>query len=124
MGIDVHTNDRAELHEELLADGDAARTADNTRLLLVEDHAAVREAIAQAFERQAGLRVVGQAASLAEGRALLDGVHSGVVDLGLPDGYGGDLIRELRDRNPGAQALVLSAGLDRVRLARAAESGA
>jgi hypothetical protein len=28
------------------------------------------------------------------------------------DGHGGDLISELRDVNPRAQALVLSAGLD------------
>jgi DNA-binding NarL/FixJ family response regulator len=47
-----------------------------------------------------------------------------VVDLGLPDGYGGDLIEDLSDVNPRAQALVLSAGLDRSATARAIQSGA
>ena len=38
--------------------------------------------------------------------------------------YGGDLISELREVNPNAQALVLSASLDHEGLARAVESGA
>jgi DNA-binding NarL/FixJ family response regulator len=51
-------------------------------------------------------------------------VDVAVVDLGLPDGYGGDLIRELRELNPRAQALVLSASLERAEIARAVEAGA
>jgi DNA-binding NarL/FixJ family response regulator len=47
-----------------------------------------------------------------------------VVDLGLPDGYGGDLIKELRETNPQAQALVLSASVDRAQMARAVQAGA
>ena len=47
-----------------------------------------------------------------------------VLDLGLPDGYGADLIKELREQNPKAQALVLSASLDRAQTARAVELGA
>jgi DNA-binding NarL/FixJ family response regulator len=45
-------------------------------------------------------------------------------DLGLSDGYGADLIKELREKNPQAQALVLSATLDRAQIARAVEHGA
>jgi DNA-binding NarL/FixJ family response regulator len=47
-----------------------------------------------------------------------------VVDLGLPDGYGGDLIRDLREANPRAQTLVLSASLERRDIARAVLAGA
>jgi DNA-binding NarL/FixJ family response regulator len=47
-----------------------------------------------------------------------------LVDLALPDGYGGDLIKELRTADPRAQALVLSATLDRAEIARAVEAGA
>jgi len=47
-----------------------------------------------------------------------------VLDLGLPDGYGADLIKELRMVNPRAQALVLSAAFDRADIARAVQSGA
>jgi DNA-binding NarL/FixJ family response regulator len=94
------------------------------RVLVVEDHAAVREAIAAMLEREPDLEVVGQAASLAEARGLLDDVDVAVLDLGLPDGYGGDLIKELRAVNRRAQALVLSGSLDRADIARAVESGA
>lgn len=51
-------------------------------------------------------------------------VEVAVIDLGLPDGYGTDLIGELREKNPQAQALVLSATLDRSEIARAVEAGA
>ena len=55
---------------------------------------------------------------------MLDGFDVAVVDLGLPDGFGGDLIRDLRAANPHAQALVLSSTEDRSEIARAVESGA
>ena len=94
------------------------------RVLLVEDHTAVRQAIASAFEREAGFEVVGQAASIDEARAMLRDVDVAVLDLGLPDGYGADLIEDLRAVSPRAQALVLSASLDRADIARAVEAGA
>jgi DNA-binding NarL/FixJ family response regulator len=94
------------------------------RVLLVEDHTAVREAIAALFEREKDFEVVGQAATLAEARELLRDVDVAVIDLGLPDGYGGDLIRDLRAASPGAQALVLSANLDRAEIAHAINCGA
>jgi DNA-binding response OmpR family regulator len=47
---------------------------------------------------------------LAEARELLgEQVDVAVLDLGLPDGDGDELIAELREASPGAQALVLSA---------------
>jgi DNA-binding NarL/FixJ family response regulator/signal transduction histidine kinase len=97
---------------------------EQVRVLLVEDHTAVREAIASAFARDAGFDVVGQAASLAEARELLEDVDVAVLDLGLPDGFGADLIEELNEVNPGAQALVLTASLDRAEVARAIQRGA
>jgi DNA-binding NarL/FixJ family response regulator len=99
------------------------------RILLVEDHATLREALASSFEREAeGFEVVGQAGSLAEARRMFEEagqpVEVAVIDLALPDGYGGDLIKDLREAYPQAQALVLSASLDRAQIARAVEAGA
>jgi DNA-binding NarL/FixJ family response regulator/PAS domain-containing protein len=94
------------------------------RVVLVEDHLAVREAIAAAFDARHGFSIVGQAATMAEARGMLDDVDVAIVDLGLPDGYGGDLIAELKERNSEAHAIVLTAGLDRSETARAVESGA
>ncbi len=61
---------------------------------------------------------------MAEARPMLEDADVAVVDLMLPDGYGEDLIKDLRETNPMAQALVLSANIDRARIARAVEAGA
>ncbi|HEX5851178.1 MAG TPA: PAS domain S-box protein [Rubrobacter sp.] len=97
---------------------------EEVRVLLVDDHASFRQGVAAALEAEPGLRVAGQAGSLAEARAMPGEFDVAVVDLGLPDGFGGDLIRELRAANPHAQALVLSATGERSEIARAVESGA
>ena len=97
------------------------------RVLLVDDHTAIREALAVAFQIEGGFEVVGQAGSLAEARRMLEEVEQvdvAIVDLGLPDGYGGDLIEELREANPQSQTLVLSASLDRSQRAQSIEAGA
>jgi DNA-binding NarL/FixJ family response regulator/signal transduction histidine kinase len=112
---------------EMALERERKRPEGGVRILLVEDHAAVREAVAASFEREAGFEVVGQAGSLGAARRLLaEGipVDVAVVDLGLPDGHGGDLIEDLRAANPEAQALVLSVSLDRAETARAVQSGA
>src|SRR5215217_639785 len=51
-------------------------------------------------------------------------LHDALPILALPGGYGGDLIKDLREAHPQAQALVLSATLDRAQIARAVERGA
>jgi DNA-binding NarL/FixJ family response regulator len=112
------------VHVELVVAVNGYAGAPDVRMLLVEDHAAVRQAIAAAFERETGFEVVGQAASIAEAGEMLEGVDVAVLDLGLPDGYGADLIPRLRRASPRAQALVLSATLDRSEMARAIQSGA
>jgi DNA-binding NarL/FixJ family response regulator len=90
----------------------------------VEDSATVREAIASEFEADPRFEVVGQAASVAEARELLAEADVAILDLGLPDGSGGDLIPELRSANPNARAIVLSTTYDRAMHLRAIEHGA
>ena len=83
------------------------------RVLLVEDHAAFRSALAFLLGREPDLEVVAQAGSLAEAREALGGEFDvAVVDLGLPDGSGGELIGELRLANPGVSVLVLSSTIE------------
>jgi DNA-binding NarL/FixJ family response regulator len=47
-----------------------------------------------------------------------------VLDLGLPDGNGVDLIWDVREFNAGAAVLILSASLHPTNLERATEAGA
>jgi DNA-binding NarL/FixJ family response regulator len=85
----------------------------SVRVMLVEDHLAFRQALAFLLSHEPDLEVVAQAGSLAEAReALVDRrLDVTVVDLGLPDGDGRDLIGQLRRRNPGISVVVLSAAI-------------
>src|SRR5919201_5778867 len=94
------------------------------RVLLVEDHASFRQPLAFLLGREPYIAVVGQAGSLAEARQGLDGIDVAIIDLGLPDGPGVELVQELRAINPHSAVLVLTASLDRREHARAVEAGA
>jgi DNA-binding NarL/FixJ family response regulator len=97
------------------------------RVVLVEDYAAFRQALAFLLANEPDLEVVAQAGSLAQAReALIDeeGLDVAVLDLALPDGNGGDLIGELRRRNPGVSGVVLSATMGPGDLDEAVEAGA
>jgi PAS domain S-box-containing protein len=126
LKIESQTGKGTKVRIALALGRDGKVPKDEVRVLLVEDHAAVREAIASTLEREAGFRVVGQAGSLAEARSMLgtQPVDVAIIDLGLPDGYGADLVPELKEASPQAQALVLSADLDRAQIARAVHNGA
>jgi DNA-binding NarL/FixJ family response regulator len=96
------------------------------RVMLVDDHADFRRLVAAWVDRDPDLEVVAQAGSLEEARrhAASVGCDVAVLDMGLPDGVGSDLIAQLREICPGSAVLVLSASLDAANLARAREAGA
>jgi DNA-binding NarL/FixJ family response regulator len=100
--------------------------ATKVRVMLVEDQADFRHLMATLVGRQPDLEVVAQAKSLAEARMHTKTTPFDVVvlDLGLPDGTGTDLIAELRWSNPDTAVLVLSASLNPGSLAKASDAGA
>ena len=104
-----------------------------TRILLVEDNEDFREAFARMLELELApeLNVVfAQADSIAGAHALLqeeDGLDAALIDVGLPDGDGVDLVRELEGDGLGIPALptlVITANPDHSVAARAMEAGA
>lgn len=97
---------------------------DAAKILLVEDHASFRQALAFMFEREPEFTVTGQAGTLAEAREFVDGVDVAVVDLGLPDGDGIELVEDFSSRRPSVATLVLSASLEPSKFAAAVEAGA
>jgi DNA-binding NarL/FixJ family response regulator len=97
-----------------------------TRVMLVEDQPDFRRLMVALLDRQPDLEVVAQAGSLTEARehAAVVRFDVAVLDLGLPDGNGADLISDLRGSNPEVAVLILSASLDPASLERAAQAGA
>ena len=106
----------------LKADMSETRTI---RVMLVEDHIAFRQSLAFLLMREPDLEVVAQAGSLAQARQMLDTpLDVAVVDLGLPDGDGRDLIDELRRTNSGISVVVLSATIALENLEEVLKTGA
>jgi DNA-binding NarL/FixJ family response regulator len=97
------------------------------RVLLIDDHASAREPLAFMLDREPDLTVVASTGSIAESRQVLaDGaaIDVALVDLGLPDGWGTELLGAIYASNPRAVALVLTSHTDRVLHARALAEGA
>jgi two-component system response regulator DevR len=94
------------------------------RVLLVDDRDDFRRAFASLLERQPDIEVVGTADSLAEARQKLRGVDVALLDRGLPDGDGLELIGELRAANPGVRVFVISSTAEMIHPTDAIEAGA
>ena len=98
------------------------------RVLIIENHAAFREALARLLEKEADFEVAGQAGSLAQGHDLasdgLGKLDAAVVGLFLPDDNGTDFIRELRATDPDLRVLVATMTQDPEVHARVLEAGA
>jgi DNA-binding NarL/FixJ family response regulator len=98
------------------------------QILVIDDHASTREPLAFMLDQEPDLSVVGQAGTLAEARSILESQGSGidlaVLDLGLPDGSGEELISDLKRANPDISVLVLTYFSERDRFARAVAAGA
>lgn len=97
------------------------------RVMLVDDHASFRDPLAFMLGLEPDLTVVAQAGSLAGARAVLEAgleLDVAVVDLGLPDAFGAELVAHLRRERPRTPALVLSAHSEPERLVEAIDAGA
>ena len=94
------------------------------RVLVVDDRIDFRLAFVSLLEGQPDLKVVSQAGSLAEARTMLEGVDVALLDRGLPDGDGIELIGALRAVNPGARVFVIRATLELIHPTDAIQAGA
>ena len=94
------------------------------RVMLVDDRADFRRAFAGLLERQPDIEVVSTAGSLAEARRKLRGVDVALLDRGLPDGDGVELVGELRAANPGVRVFVISSTAEMIHPTDAIEAGA
>lgn len=80
------------------------------RLVLVDDHALVRQGFRRILEEDPGLQVAGEAGSAEEGIALVRQQRPDVVlmDMAMPDANGIQAAREILRERPETKVLVLS----------------
>jgi NarL family two-component system response regulator LiaR len=100
--------------------------AESISVLLVDDHAVVREGLRSLLEVQDGIEVVGEAvdgeAAVREAEARRPDVV--LMDLVMPRLDGVGAMRELRRRLPSARVIVLTSFADDDRLLPAIQAGA
>ena len=96
------------------------------RVLIVDDHPAVREALAMRIGRQPDLEVCGEAADMSEALRLVADTQPdvAVVDISLKTGSGIDLIKRIKDRNDTVRMLVWSMHSESLYAERALRAGA
>jgi DNA-binding NarL/FixJ family response regulator len=99
---------------------------ETTSILIVEDEPEFVRAYCEAITREADFRLVGAVPTLAAALALLEQAVPDVlvVDLGLPDGNGAELIRRASKRRPDCDALVVTVFGDDRHVIDAIEAGA
>jgi DNA-binding NarL/FixJ family response regulator len=102
------------------------KTKNRARVLIVDDHPAVREALALRIGRQPDLEVCGEAADTVEALRLLADTQPdvAVIDISLKTGDGLDLIKRIKDRNDSIRMLVWSMHGESLYAERALRAGA
>lgn len=93
---------------------------------MVDDHEIVRRGVADLFEDEPDLEIVGEAATVAEALARIPTtqVDVAVLDVRMPDGNGVELCRDLRSQKPELQCLILTSYSDDEALLNAIMAGA
>jgi DNA-binding NarL/FixJ family response regulator len=109
-----------------------AATANNTgkgktaKVLIVDDHPAVREGLALLLSRQPDLKVCGEAADVPEALKLVSQSRPDIVivDISLKNGNGIDLIKRIKARDVSIRMLVWSMYSESLCAERALRAGA
>ncbi len=96
------------------------------RVLIVDDHAVVREGLRTFLELQDGIEIAGEAADGHEAVTRAVALEPDVIlmDLMMPRGDGVTAMRALRARVPRSRVIVLTSFSDEQRLMPALEAGA
>lgn len=97
-----------------------------TRIYLIEDDRSILRFVENALQQRPDWRLVGYSDTYAHAEMMAPNSLADVflVDLGLPDGRGEDMLRLLAEAKPDAELLVFTVFGDESRLIRALQMGA
>ena len=100
--------------------------AETIRVLIVDDHPAVCEALADTMHTRPDLHLCGQTQSASEGFRLVGATHPDVaiIDISLEDAHGLDLVQNIRAQFPDVQVVVFSMYDESAYAERAIRAGA
>lgn len=95
-------------------------------VIVIEDEPEFRRRFAQIIQAESSMRLAGVAANKREAINLIENTQFDVmmIDLGLPDGSGIDLIRRVSERQPDTDILVVSIFGDEHHVVSSIEAGA
>lgn len=117
-----------ERHDDLrgLAPEEEAPAGAPTRLLIVDDHALVRDGLANLINAQPDMEVIGQAGSMREAIAQAHSLSPDIIlmDFTLPDGTGDEATRVILSALPETKIIFLTVHDDDERLFAAVSAGA
>ncbi len=101
-------------------------SANNIRILIVDDHPVVREGMRGLISIKPGLEVIGEAEDGFEEVLLARELQPDVIlmDLEMPRKNGLEAIREIRSENPTAHILILTSFTEDEKIFSAIEAGA
>ena len=96
------------------------------KVLIVDDHPVVRAGVSRVLTEAPGIYVAGEAATAREGleQSRLESWDVIVVDMGLPDADGLELLKQLKLDQPSRPVLILTMRLDGDLAVRALKAGA
>ena len=79
-------------------------------VLIADDHELIRDGFRKLFDEEEDIRMVAEAASAQEILELLRSQHIDIVilDIGLPDKNGIEVLKDIRAEKPGVRLLILS----------------
>src|ERR1041384_6913393 len=95
------------------------------RVLIVDDHAVLRQALRHLLEGRAGIEVVGDAANGRDAVDLVEQLQPDVVlmDTVMPGLNGIEATRQIRRRNPRTKVLILTGYMEDEQISSALEAG-
>src|SRR5437764_14101780 len=96
------------------------------RIFLLDDHEVVRRGLRGLLEAEGDLEVTGEASTAEEALMRIPATRPdvAVLDVRLPDGSGVEVCRDIRDRHPEIQCLMLTSFADDEALFSAIMAGA